>query len=108
MQVVSTDEKSQQYQELKTDIQIALFSTKFNVENLEVIHENKITIFTFDTTQSNFDVIFNDLSSSVGLTEWRYVPSENGEIDDYDTVFHQSLKIFSVSKIEEILGENND
>ena len=107
MQVVSTDEKLQ-YQELKTDIQIALFSTKFNVENLEVIHENKITIFTFDTNKSNFDVIFNDSSNSVGLTEWRYVPSENGEIDDYDTVFYQSLKIFSLSELEEILGGNND
>ena len=107
MQVVSNDEKLQ-YQQLKNDIQIALFSTKFKVENLEVIHENKITIFTFDTKKSNFDVIFNDLSSSIGLTEWRYVPSNNGEIEDFDTEFRQSLKIFSVSEVEEILGGSDD
>ena len=99
---------NEQYQALKIEIQTALICNKFGVENLEIVCKNNVAIFTFDTERSNFDIVFNDSSSAIALSEWRYVPSENGEIEDFDTEFCQSLKIFSVSEIEEILGGNDD
>ena len=61
------------------------------------------TVFTFDTDRSNFDLILDGNKNTALLMEYKFVPSPDGTIDDYDVVFKAAYQILEATHFLEII-----
>jgi hypothetical protein len=84
----------EQFQEL---LQHPDFGFEVEVET----QPNNVTIFTFDTETSNFDLILE--SQSVTLFQYDFVPSPDGTINDFDVEFKEAHQIESVQQFLDLI-----
>ena len=69
--------------------------------DVEVAAQPNVTIFTFDTETSNFDLILE--SQSTMLFQYDFVPSPDGTIEDFDVEFKQAHQIKSVQQFLDLI-----
>ncbi|NER01453.1 MAG: hypothetical protein F6K17_01820 [Okeania sp. SIO3C4] len=69
--------------------------------DIEVEKLPGVTIYTFDTDSSNYDLILE--SQSTTLFQYDFIPSPDGEIDDFDVEFTQAHQIESVQQFLNLL-----
>ncbi|MGB3509099.1 MAG: hypothetical protein WBA93_07630 [Microcoleaceae cyanobacterium] len=69
--------------------------------DVEIEQLTGATIYTFDTEQSNFDLILE--SQSAILMQYDFIPSPDGEIDYWDVEFKKAHPIDSVQNFLDLI-----